>query len=474
MNPNRINNIKTGLVTSKKSYVLYWMQQAQRVEYNHALLHAITRANDLHLPLVVFFGLTPNYPEANLRHYQFMLEGLKEVKLILEAMHISFVFKLESPEKAIIPLLNEADTLVMDYGYLRHQKKWRQIIWDYANRHLSEMTIDIVDSDVIVPVEVVSSKAEYGAYTLRPKLHKIYNEYRDYDGLTSVKYHSSILFESDDDLSNVELLLSKLNIDKTVFPSVIYYGGYTQAKNHLLDFLTNKVNHYPLSNNPGEDLTSKISMYLHFGQISALEILDTLIEKFQAREVTQEAYLAFFEQLLVRRELAFNYVTYQKGYDRFESMTEPWAYITMKEHNHDDRLYLYTKQDYVTFKTHDPYFNAAMKEMVYTGYMHNYMRMYWAKKIIEWSKSFEEAYSIILELNNKYFIDGRDANSYAGVAWCFGKHDRAWTERPVFGKLRYMNASGLERKFDMEKYINRINDMILIYQNKTHSSGDNL
>jgi deoxyribodipyrimidine photo-lyase len=460
MNPNRINNIKTGLVISKKSYVLYWMQQSQRVYYNHALEHAINRANELELPLVVFFGLTPNYPDANHRHYQFMLEGLKEVKQVLEAMHMSFVFKLESPEKAIIPLLKEADTLVMDYGYMRHQKQWRQIVWDYANRHLKELTIDIVDTDVIVPVDVASNKAEYGAYTLRPKLHKIYNEYRDYGGLLEVNQPIYIKIGSDDDLSDIDLLISKLEIDKTVAPSLIYHGGYTQAKAHLIDFLTYKINQYPLSNNPGDDLTSKLSMYLHFGQISSLEILDSLIERFHSNEVTQEAYLAFFEQLLVRRELAFNYLTYHKGYDLFDSMTEPWAYITMKEHNHDNRLFLYTIQDYVTFKTHDPYFNAAMKEMVYTGYMHNYMRMYWAKKIIEWSASFEEAYTTIIELNNKYFIDGRDPNSYAGVAWCFGKHDRAWTERLIFGKLRYMNASGLERKFDMEKYINRVNELI--------------
>ena len=137
-------------------------------------------------------------------------------------------------------------------------------------------------------------------------------------------------------------------------------------------------------------------------------------------------------------------------------MTEPWAYMTMNEHAHDRRDYLYSKDQIERAQTHDPYFNAAMNEMVYTGYMHNYMRMYWAKKIIEWSNYFEEAYHTIIELNNKYFIDGRDPNSYAGVAWCFGKHDRAWTERPIFGKLRYMNAAGLERKFDMEKYIQRI------------------
>jgi deoxyribodipyrimidine photo-lyase len=128
----------------------------------------------------------------------------------------------------------------------------------------------------------------------------------------------------------------------------------------------------------------------------------------------------------------------------------------MKAHASDERTYLYTIDDYLHYKTHDPYFNAAMKEMVETGFMHNYMRMYWAKKIIEWSKTHQEAYETTLYLNNKYFIDGRDPNSYTGVAWCFGKHDRAWTERPIFGKLRYMNDKGLERKFDMQGYINKV------------------
>ncbi|MDD2682300.1 MAG: deoxyribodipyrimidine photolyase, partial [Bacilli bacterium] len=162
-------------------------------------------------------------------------------------------------------------------------------------------------------------------------------------------------------------------------------------------------------------------------------------------------------QVLIRRELAYNYVTYNKYYDNFLFITESWAYKTMNEHANDKKEYIYSISEMIKLKTHDIYFNAAMKEMLETGYMHNYMRMYWAKKIIEWTPTFEEAYNIIVLLNNKYFIDGRDANSYAGIAWCFGKHDRPWKERNIFGKLRYMNDKGLERKFDINKYINRIN-----------------
>lgn len=461
MNPNRINSIKNGIENDNKNqYILYWMQQSQRVNYNHALEHATRIANAKKLPLVVFFGLSTDYPDANLRHYQFMLEGVQEVKKTLESMNIKFVFKLESPEKAILPLLEQANTLVLDYGYLLIQKKWRQFVWDYANRHINHLSIDIVDTDVIVPVDIVSNKAEYGAYTLRPKLHRLYQEYRDFGGVIEVNEPNRIDIDSDDDLSNITELINRLPIDKTIAPSPIYRGGYLEAKKWLLFFLDNQINNYPQSNDPGDNYTSKLSMYLHFGQISSLEILELLIERYHSHEVNQEAYLSFFEQLLVRRELAFNYVTYQKKYFQFDSMTEPWAYQTMDLHQYDGRTYIYTIDDYIHFKTHDKYFNAAMKEMVYTGYMHNYMRMYWAKKIIEWSKTYQEAYQIILSLNNRYFIDGRDPNSYAGISWCFGKHDRAWTERPIFGKLRYMNSLGLERKFNMDNYIQRIEKMI--------------
>jgi deoxyribodipyrimidine photo-lyase len=131
----------------------------------------------------------------------------------------------------------------------------------------------------------------------------------------------------------------------------------------------------------------------------------------------------------------------------------------MNTHLLDERDYIYTIDDYLAFATHDPYFNAAMKQMVMTGYMHNYMRMYWAKKIIEWSHTYQEAYHIIKSLNDTYFLDGRDANGYTGIAWCFGRHDRAWTERDIFGKLRYMNANGLKRKFDIESYVEQMNNL---------------
>ncbi len=459
MNLKRISHIMTSKNAIQNQYVIYWMQQSQRVHYNHALERAIQIANQQNLPLLVFFGLTANYPDANQRHYVFMLEGLKEVKHILKTFHINFVVKYGSPEKALIPFLEDAHTLVMDQGYLKHQRTWRSFVLSYVKDHALNINIDVVDTDLIVPVEVASNKAEYGAYTIRPKIKKLYASFRDFSRISTLKNQTDLQIPSDDDLSDINQTIRNLHLEHTLAPSVVFHGGYTQASQLFFDFLNKKINRYPESNDPSLDLTSKLSLYLHFGQISSLEILDRLFMALNSGQIEGEGFDAFVEQLLIRRELAFNYVYYQKGYDQFETMTEHWAYETMRIHDLDERPYLYSKEVIENQKTHDPYFNAAMKQMVITGYMHNYMRMYWAKKIMEWTPSFKEAYETILYLNNHYFIDGRDPNSYTGVAWCFGKHDRAWTERKVFGKLRYMNAQGLERKFDIKAYVHQMDTL---------------
>ncbi len=459
MNLKRLTTLKEGTTKRTGNYILYWMQQAQRVHFNHALDHAIQMANQYNLPVLVYFGLTSGYPDANVRHYQFMLEGLKEVKDTLAKFHISFVLKLDSPEIGILPLMEHAHTMVMDMGYLKHQVRWRKDVVNYADQNFMDIKIDIVDTDMIVPVHVASDKAEYGAYTLRPKIKRLYQEFRDFKRITTLNNTNPVHIENDDDLSDLSSTLSRLNLDQSVDPSFIYHGGYLAFSKLFIDFIMNKANFYKDSNDPSKQLTSKFSMYLHFGQISSLDILERMMVAQSQGQIDGESFDQFIEQLLVRRELAFNYVTFQKGYDDFDQMTEPWAYMTMREHELDLRDYLYKKEELEHSQTHDPYFNAAMKEMFITGYMHNYMRMYWAKKIIEWMPSFREAYETIMSLNNKYFIDGRDANSYAGVAWCFGKHDRAWTERHVFGKLRYMNDKGLERKFEIDSYVNWVNSL---------------
>jgi deoxyribodipyrimidine photo-lyase len=458
MNENRLLHIKDGKINKNKKYVLYWMQQSQRVHYNHALNYAIKLANKYELPLVCFFGLDDSYPEANERSFAFMLEGLKEVKDLLEKLGINFVLKFGKPQKTIMSYLDDAQMLIMDRGYLRHQRFWRKEVYQKVKDD-EFLSIDMVDTDLVVPVHIASNKVEYGAYTIRPKIKKVYLDYRDFDKLEVLNNKGNLNLKSDDDLNDINELLSELNIDKSVKKSSFYHGGYKEASRLFSEFIQVKAVDYPQSSDPSLDVTSLMSMYLHFGQISSLELINRIYMALEHGQISGETFDQYIEQLLIRRELAFNFVFYQEKYDQFEYMTENWAYQTMSVHEFDHKEYLYDISDYESCDTHDPYFNAAMIQMVKTGYMHNYMRMYWAKKIIEWSPSFKKAYENILYLNNKYFIDGRDPNSYTGVAWCFGKHDRAWTNRHIFGKLRYMNDKGLERKFNIDLYVKKIDQL---------------
>jgi deoxyribodipyrimidine photo-lyase len=463
MDKGRINHLLKSSQSKKAEYVLYFLQQAQRYEYNHALAFAIDEANRSNLPLIVYFGLTGNYPEANLRHYTFMAEGLIELAYKFASVGIHFEIVYNEPDKGIIPYLENAKTVVMDIGYTKIQRLWRKNI--YQEILLNHPYIDLysVESDSIIPVKIASDKEEYGAYTIRRKFYSHLSEYSSTIVIPQINNKTTIFSKKKYD--SVKQLLEPLTLNPSISTSLIYHGGYTEAKKRISDFTHSKLSHYDESNDPSKDLTSKMSMYLHFGQISSLEIYHLIMNA----SVSEKAKDAFIEQLLVRRELAHNFIFYNLNYDEFESMTTPWAYHTMKDHQNDVKEYIYTLKDYIQFKTHDIYFNSAMKEMVYSGYMHNYMRMYWAKKIIEWSPSYKEAYEIIKELNNSYFIDGRDALSYTGIAWCFGKHDRAWTERNIFGKLRYMNSSGLLRKFDILAYVNQMNllEQTSTYHNQT-------
>jgi deoxyribodipyrimidine photo-lyase len=440
----RIEKINIGPLR-KGRYVLYWMQAAQRAEYNHALEYAIYRANQLKLPLVVVFGVTDSYPEANLRHYTFMFEGLVDVQKALAKKGIELVIRHQSPELAATELSEKASIVVVDEGHTLIQRKWRQ----YAAENI-ECSLEEVETNLIVPVTEVSDKENYSAGTLRPRINKRLPEY-----LVPVK-HSKPIFSSLDmkfksfSIKDVEQALSKLNIDRSVNPVKTFSGGTTQAKSRLKDFIKNKLDDYAdLRNDPCLDATSNMSPYLHFGQISPLYIA------LKVAESDARGKRAYLEELIVRRELSYNFVYYNNNYDRF-SCLPPWAKNTLNFHVRDKREYVYSLEEFEHAQTHDPYWNAAQKEMMITGKMHGYMRMYWGKKILEWTRNPKQSFKIALYLNNKYELDGRDPNGFAGVAWCFGKHDRAWSEREVFGKIRYMNATGLKRKFDADKYVENI------------------
>jgi deoxyribodipyrimidine photo-lyase len=400
---------------------------------------------------LVLFGITSRFPEANARHYTFMLEGLREVRDALMKQGIQFIARLESPELAAVKLAEEASLVVTDRGYLKVQKQWRRDVSEKVSCLLLQ-----VETDVVVPVEVASDKEAYSAGILRPKIESHLSRYLAPLKETRIKRDSLGLRFEGVNLDDVKGIITQLDIDGAMPPVSSFRGGASQAKRHLEAFIAKKLNDYAdRRNDPSLNLGSHMSPYLHFGQISPLYIA---LKVRQAPGPSKRAKEAYVEELVVRRELSMNFVHYNDTYDTFEALPD-WAKITLKAHQKDPRAYVYGLEQWEAAQTHDPYWNAAQREMVATGKMHNYMRMYWGKKILEWSKTPEEAYRIALYLNNKYELDGRDPNAFAGVAWCFGKHDRAWKERPVFGKVRYMNAAGLRRKFNIEAYVRQVESL---------------
>lgn len=441
----RISDLNSKPVRPGK-FVLYWMQASQRADCNHALEYAVGRANDLGVPTVACFGLTDEYPQANARHFEFMLEGLAETARRLAARGVQLVVHLGRPEEVAVELADQARLVVADMGYLRHQTRWRRRVAVKAPCRVLQ-----VESDVVVPTRVASNKAEYAARTIRPKLACHWPKYLVRCRRVRAKRDSLDLRLGGIDLSDTSSVMAGLRTDRSVKPVGRYYsGGHSNARKLLKRFIRDKLSMYAdRRGDPSLDIQSHMSPYLHFGQISPIEIALAITK---ASDKGQDSIDSYIEELLVRRELSMNFVRYTSDYDRY-SCLPAWARASLDRHRRDKRPYIYTRRELEDSLTHDTYWNAAMREMRLTGKMHNYMRMYWAKKIIEWTASPATAFRRILAINNKYFLDGRDPVSCANVAWCFGKHDRPWKNRPVFGTIRYMNAAGLRRKFDMESYV---------------------
>ena len=452
IHPTRLKSLNEA-DARKGDYVLYWMQQSQRAVYNHALEFAIQQANKLDRMLLVVFGLMDDYPEANLRHYTFMLEGLKETRAALASRGIKMVLNLGHPPEVALSLGRRASMIVCDRGFLRHQRAWRKQVAKQA-----QCPVVQVESDVVVPLEVVSDKAEYAARTIRPKIHRHLASYLVDLKPTKAKHPSLGLKVNGLDPDHTEELLRKLNLDRSVPPvSDLFKGGTSRALKRFNGFLRHRLKHYDQhSNQPQTDDISHMSPYLHFGQISPLYLALKLSRAADTPKAVKDAYI---EQLIVRRELAMNFAFYTPDYDAYACIPG-WAQKTLADHRQDKREYVYNQRQLEKADTHDPYWNASMLEMKHTGFMHNYMRMYWGKKILEWSSTPQKAFRTTLAINNKYFLDGRDPNSYTGVAWIYGVHDRAWGERPIFGKTRYMAASGLERKCDITAYVKKVGGLV--------------
>ena len=428
--------------------VVYWMRRAQRAGDNPALNVAIQTGNELKKPVVVFFGLSAKAHHANLRHYTFMVQGLGDIVTELQKRNVGFVLRSQ-PEDDILKFCAEVQPclVVGDENPLRK-----------AERAQAKVTAELrtpfwtVDSDVIVPTKLLG-KEHYAARTIRPKIRARLDEFLKTlpNPVAKVAWHKGP--DHNPTRAN-DALLSHMPIDRSVQPVAAFVGGSAEARRRLNGFLQSRLSGYATNrNNPDLDGTSQLSPYLHFGQIGP----HTIALAAQDSNASLKDRAAFLEELIVRRELAVNFVHYNPNYEDFDSC-EAWAEVTLRKHGQDKRPFLYTHRQLQNAETHDPLWNAAQKQMVLTGWMHGYLRMYWAKKILEWSPSPRIAYDIAVQLNDRYELDGRDPNGYAGIAWAIvGKHDRAWgPERAVYGKIRYMSYESTSRKFNSRAYIERI------------------
>ncbi len=429
----------------RRGGVIYWMQQAQRAEANPALAYAVAHANEAGVGVRVVFGLDPAYPEATHRAYAFMVAGLRETAAALERRGIGFTAALGSPPDVALGAARGARLLVCDRGYLAHQRAWRARVAREA-----ECAVVEVEGEAVVPLETASGKAEYAARTLRPKILR-----RLESSLAPVPKTRPVRPPPPrpKGLAPVDLAQfpAGLKLDGSAAPvDDRFPGGPSAARRRFDRFLAEDLPRYAAAHNrPDTPAVSHLAMALHFGHLSPVEVAAQVL-----REAPDDANrAAFLEQLCVRRELANNFTAYTPGYDRYETAVPDWARKTLAAHAGDPRPHRYDAAALEEGRTHDPYWNAMMRAMRETGYLHNHLRMYWGKKVLEWMADPGAAFETLLRLNNRYFLDGRDPSSYAGVGWIFGLHDRPWGERPVYGTVRCMTAAGLERKCDIRAWV---------------------
>jgi len=443
MNQQRMRILKNVPLTTNGP-IVYWMSRDQRAQDNWALLYAQQLALERHEQLVVVFCLVPTFLEATIRQYGFMLRGLAETFTALKSKNIPCYLLQGQPHEILSPWLVHvnASLLVTDFDPLKIKRYWKDKL--LATIHIP---CHEVDAHNIVPCWLASPKLEYAAYTLRPKINKLLPLFLE--EIPQIIKHpiSGIVSDPFPDLNQ---LFSSLQINHDI-KEINWLTPGSQAAHILLDsFIQDKLSYYDtLSNDPTKDMQSNLSPYLHFGQLSPGRVALSILRRQKATPATE----SFLEELIIRRELADNFCFYHPHYDNINGF-HAWAQKTLTEHFDDVREYTYPLHDFEHAHTHDELWNAAQRQMVSTGKMHGYVRMYWAKKILEWSESPHQAMKTALYLNDKYQLDGRDPNGYAGIAWSIGGvHDRAWGERNIFGKIRYMNYNGMKRKFAIKVYI---------------------
>ena len=427
--------------------VVYWMSRDQRAHDNWALLYAQERALALHKDVTVVFCIDLDYPAANLRHFAFLLHGLEELQHTLKKKAIGFFLLPGAPDIALPPFFKKMNPslLVTDFDPLRIKKKWKKGVLQHC-----KMPVFEVDAHNIVPCWLASDKREYAAYTIRKKIQRLLPRFLT--DFAPLQRHPYCSIQPTTQRFSAKTLLKQIK-DQSVGEVHWILPGERAGNDLLADFLAHGLHSYSTErNNPCVHGQSNLSPYFHFGQLAPQRAAGE-VEKSSAALENKKAYL---EEVIIRRELSDNFCYYTHDYDRFAAFPD-WARKSLDLHRGDVRPYIANLQILENAATEDELWNACQQDLVQQGKLHGYLRMYWAKKILEWSASPEEAMSNAIYLNDKYSLDGRDPNGYAGIAWSIGGvHDRAWAERPVFGKIRYMNSNGCKRKFDIAAYLRRV------------------
>jgi deoxyribodipyrimidine photo-lyase len=464
-------------------YVVYWIQAYRRLDHNHALDYALRCAREMSKPLVVYEGLRLDYPWASRRLHRFILEGMRDNATRARDRGINYWPFVETPEAPARGLLRRiasraAAIVTDDFPCFIVPKQTA------ALAAAVDVPVFAVDANGIAPLSLLGQPVSAAAH-LRPRLHKTFAEawiHRsdprpDLEGLSRPVSPPFDVWRPD----SLEDLVRALPIDATVPPVSGAVGGTTAAGARLSRFLRAGLRGYAAERStpcaPGDGHGSGLSPYLHFGHISIEEVVEVLLgatgdwnpdELRIHNRGKREGFFcddadvnAFLDEALTWRDVGYQWHRERRAdTSSLERSLPAWALATLAAHASDRRAYSYTLEEWEVGATHDPLWNAAQRELVATGTIHNYLRMLWGKKVIEWSRTPAEAYATLEHLNNKYALDGRDPSSYTGILWCFGLFDRPWPpERPVLGRIRYMSSENTARKFKLGPYHSYVNGL---------------
>jgi deoxyribodipyrimidine photo-lyase len=448
----RVTVRRGGVPDADGKCIVYWMQRAQRGWDNHALDKAVDVGNALGLSVVVYFACIRNYPHANLRPYAFLNQGLEEIVEACAERGVGYVMRLhphEDHEKFFAEV--GAAMVIGDENPMREPESWRV-------ERAEKLTVPFwtVDADVVVPSKLLE-KAQFSAAVARPRLYRALEEFLVPYKNPKAKHEWHMPRGLQHDSVKQDITASWKDFDRSVGPVEAWTGGQAAGTKRLHHFCHSLLEHYDTARNKPElDGSSKMSPYLHYGHLSPVSVALAVQAAAKKDPALQKSKESYFNELIVWRELAVNFVRYQPEYDN-PGCADNWAKQTIAEHDGDPREVQYKLDVLERGETYDELWNAGQLQMVKYGWMHNYLRMYWAKKLLEWTPNVRIAMKVAVYLNDKYELDGRDPGGYAGIAWSMlGKFDRTWFDRPIFGKRRYMSGASTGKKFDSKTYIKQV------------------